>query len=87
LTAAVSQARDHPLHRPHLEMSAGQGWDLAVTYGPYVTQNRKKGPHMSTKSGLRSDVTPRIGKTWRKTESEWCAARGPSSLVMIVLIC
>ena len=25
-----------------------------VTYGPYVTQNRKEGPHMSTKSALRA---------------------------------
>src|ERR1700686_5514346 len=27
-----------------------------VTYGPYVTQNRKEGPHMSTKSALRADM-------------------------------
>jgi hypothetical protein len=27
-----------------------------VTYGPYVSQNRKEGPHMSTKSALRADL-------------------------------
>jgi hypothetical protein len=27
-----------------------------VTYGPYVTQNRKEGPHLSTKSALRADL-------------------------------
>src|SRR5271169_5117594 len=29
---------------------------MRVTYGPYVTQNRKEGPHMSTKSALRADL-------------------------------
>jgi hypothetical protein len=29
---------------------------LRVTYGPYVTQNRKEGPQVSTKSALRADV-------------------------------
>jgi hypothetical protein len=27
-----------------------------VTYGPYVTQSRKEGPHMGTKSALRADL-------------------------------
>jgi hypothetical protein len=27
-----------------------------VTYGPYVIQNRKEGPHVSTKSALRADL-------------------------------
>jgi hypothetical protein len=29
---------------------------LRVTYGPYVIQNRKEGPHMSTKRALRADL-------------------------------
>ena len=32
-----------------------------VTYGPYVTQNRKEGPHMSTKSALRADLDAEDG--------------------------
>src|SRR5712671_2997426 len=43
-----------------------------VTYGPYVTQSRKEGPHMSTKSASRADLDAEDRKTpWRKTESEW----------------
>src|ERR1700686_686555 len=34
-----------------------------VTYGPYVTQNRKEGPHMSTKSALRADLDAEDRKT------------------------
>src|ERR1700726_89157 len=34
-----------------------------VTYGPYVTQNRKQGPHMSTKSALRADLDAEDRKT------------------------
>jgi hypothetical protein len=35
----------------------------SVTYGPYVTQNRKEGPHMSTKSTLRADLDAEDRKT------------------------
>src|SRR6266581_4319 len=34
-----------------------------VTYGPYVTQHRKEGPHMSTKSALRADLDAEDRKT------------------------
>jgi hypothetical protein len=34
-----------------------------VTYGPYVTQNRKEGPHMNTKSALRADLDAEDRKT------------------------
>src|ERR1700687_3858097 len=34
-----------------------------VTYGPYVTQNRKEGPHMSTKIALRADLDAEDRKT------------------------
>src|SRR5712671_1278721 len=34
-----------------------------VTYGPYVTQNRKEGPHTSTKSALRADLDAEDRKT------------------------
>jgi hypothetical protein len=36
---------------------------LCVTYGPYVTQNRKEGPHVSTKSALRADLDAEDRKT------------------------
>jgi hypothetical protein len=42
---------------------------------------------MSTKSALRADLDAEDRKTLAEDESEWCAARGPSCLVMIVLIC
>src|ERR1700674_1641817 len=34
-----------------------------VTYGPYVTQNRKEGPHMSTKRALPTALDAQDRKT------------------------
>src|SRR6202795_3120862 len=34
-----------------------------VTYGPYVTQNRKEGPHMSHSGALRADLDAEDRKT------------------------
>ena len=36
---------------------------LRVTYGPYVTQNRKEGPYMSRKRALRADLDAEDRKT------------------------
>jgi hypothetical protein len=43
--------------------AAKAGARLRVSYGPYVTQNRKEGPHMSTKSALRADLDAEDRKT------------------------
>src|ERR1700674_5186644 len=54
-----------------------------VTYGPYVTQNRKEGPHMSTKSALRADLDAEDRKTQaedRKPPSRDTANSAPSPI-------
>src|ERR1700693_988920 len=65
---------------------------LRVTYGPYVTQNRKEGPHMSTKSALRADLDAEDRKTlaedrkrmerlWQGRQLDDWLAFGPGLLI------